>query len=157
MWVTRRVASLGCKLGWLGLCVAVGQAIGGGQVRAGSEPTKADAVAHGLRDLQPGMDAERPARPRRRRARAGLQRFFLHRLPQLGRQWRRGALEQEHRHSERITQPSSHSGAGTRSPQLSSRSWASMPGSGPAGPSSCTSSALIPTMTRGEARRSVRP
>ena len=28
MWVTRSMAGLGCKLGWLGLCVAVGQAIG---------------------------------------------------------------------------------------------------------------------------------
>lgn len=47
MWVTRSMASLGCKLGWLGLCVAVGQAIGGGLARADSEPAKADAVAMG--------------------------------------------------------------------------------------------------------------
>ena len=107
MWVTRSMAGLGCKLGWLGLCVAVGQAIGGGLARADSEPAKADAVALGLRDLQPGMDARRPARPRRRRARAGLQRFVLRRLPQLGRQRRRGAREQEHRHPQRIAQSGS--------------------------------------------------
>ena len=47
MWVTPSMASLGCKLGWLGLCVAVGQAIGGGLARADSEPAKADAVAMG--------------------------------------------------------------------------------------------------------------
>jgi len=47
MWVTRSMAGLGCKLGWLGLCVAVGQAIGGGLARADSEPAKADAVAMG--------------------------------------------------------------------------------------------------------------
>ncbi len=47
MWVTRSMARLGSKLGWLGLCVAVGQAIGGGLARADSKPEKADAVAQG--------------------------------------------------------------------------------------------------------------
>jgi mono/diheme cytochrome c family protein len=48
MWVTRTMASLACKLGWLGLCVAVGQASGGGLARADSNPAKADAVAMGI-------------------------------------------------------------------------------------------------------------
>jgi CxxC motif-containing protein (DUF1111 family) len=44
---TRRSASSGARLGGLGLCVVISQALGGGPARADSKPAKADPVAQG--------------------------------------------------------------------------------------------------------------
>ena len=67
-----------------------------------SKPAKADCPRRGLRDLPPRMDAQRRPRPRRRRARPGLQRHLVRGLPQRGRRRRGRAGQQEHRHPERL-------------------------------------------------------
>ena len=70
MWFTRSAAIPGVKLAvWL--CLAVSPMLGAG--RPGPNPHReARPGDGGLRAVQPGMDAQRPARPRRRRARACL-------------------------------------------------------------------------------------